>query len=127
CIQAGVEIRLYTRVAAAFRDEDDCISYIVTESKSGREAWLAKGYVDATGDGDLAAHAGCGYDLGNPETGAMQPMSLIALVSGLKPEDMLPYTRIEKQSRLNLLADIRRGGFEPSYHSPGLWHIRDNL
>jgi hypothetical protein len=36
-------------------------------------------------------------------------------------------TKIEKQSRLNLLAEIRRGGLEPSYDSPGLWHIRDDL
>jgi hypothetical protein len=30
----------------------------VTESKSGREAWRARRFVDCTGDGDLGALAG---------------------------------------------------------------------
>jgi hypothetical protein len=127
CLEAGVTVRLHTRVAAALRDEEGKLSWVVTESKSGREAWEAGVFIDATGDGDLAAHAGCGFDLGEPSTGRMQPMSMVALVAGPKPEEVTRFTTIEKQSRLNLLADIKQGGHNPSYESPGLWHIRDNL
>ncbi|MBD2844555.1 FAD-dependent oxidoreductase [Paenibacillus sp. IB182496] len=127
CAEAGVTVRLHTRVAAAHCDAAKRLTHIVTESKSGREAWRAEVFVDATGDGDLAAQAGCGYSLGEEHSGAMQPMSLIALVAGVDPEASRPYTLIERASRLRLLADIERGGYSPSYRSPGLWHIRDEL
>jgi hypothetical protein len=40
---------------------------IIFESKSGRQAILAKVTIDATGDGDIFAAAGCGFDF-NAET-----------------------------------------------------------
>lgn len=127
CGEAGVAVRLHTRVAAAMLGEGNRLSHALTESKSGREAWAARVFVDATGDGDLAARAGCSFAIGQEGDGATQPMSLIALVSGIDPQQCGHLTKIEKQSRLNLLAEIRRGGVEPSYDSPGLWHIRDDL
>ncbi|MDF2723718.1 MAG: glucose-inhibited division protein [Paenibacillus sp.] len=127
CEEAGVHVRLHTRVAAALLNEDKRLTHVITESKSGREAWAARLFIDATGDGDLGAHAGCSFTIGEEGTGATQPVSLIALVAGLDPDTCGHLTKIEKQSRLNLLAEIRRGGWEPSYDSPGLWHIRDDL
>jgi flavin-dependent dehydrogenase len=76
CMKAGVHIRLHTRVVAAGVDETKRLAHVITESKSGREAWTAGMFVDATGDGDLAAAAGCGFDMGRDEDGHTQPMSL---------------------------------------------------
>jgi len=61
CCAAGVKMQLHTRVAAAGCDGRR-LSTIITESKSGREAWRAPVFIDATGDGDLGAQAGCGWD-----------------------------------------------------------------
>ncbi|MDP6111845.1 MAG: FAD-dependent oxidoreductase, partial [Planctomycetota bacterium] len=69
CLEAGVEVRLCTRVVAAARGEDNRIAFAVTESKSGREAWSAKCFIDCTGDGDLAAQVGCGFEFGRPAEG----------------------------------------------------------
>ena len=55
CLDAGVKIRLHTRVVAAVRDDSNRLSLAVTESKSGRQAFGGSVFVDATGDGDLAA------------------------------------------------------------------------
>ncbi len=41
--------------------EGDTIKGVVTESKSGRQAILAKRVIDATGDADVAFHAGVPY------------------------------------------------------------------
>jgi choline dehydrogenase-like flavoprotein len=41
--------------------EGDTIKGIITESKSGRQAILAKRVIDATGDADIAYHAGAPY------------------------------------------------------------------
>ncbi|MDF2924744.1 MAG: glucose-inhibited division protein [Paenibacillaceae bacterium] len=127
CEEAGVAVRLHTRIASALTGADGRLAAIVTESKSGREAWRAELFIDATGDGDLAAYAGCGFDIGEEHTGRTQPMSLIALVAGPDNERIPHFTKPESQSRANLLAELHRAGFNPSYHRPALWHIRDGL
>ena len=73
-------------VVAAVRGEGRRLALAISESKSGRQAWAAKTFVDASGDGDLAAQAGCQLDYGREGTGQLQPMSLIALLVGLRPK-----------------------------------------
>ncbi|MCL4194725.1 MAG: FAD-dependent oxidoreductase, partial [Thermoguttaceae bacterium] len=78
CAEAGVKFLLHTRVAAAYREEGR-LATIVTESKSGREAWWAPVFIDATGDGDLGAQAGCEWDTGQAKDCPCQPLTLNAL------------------------------------------------
>jgi hypothetical protein len=129
CLEAGVKIRLHTRIVAAARDSENRLAVAITESKSGREAWAAKTFVDATGDGDLAARAGCGFDLGHPETGKTQPMSLMMLLTGLDYAEVQPYVhdqttpwRADAKLLLEALASV---GVEPSYAAPILIRLRE--
>jgi hypothetical protein len=125
--EAGARIRLRTRIVDAGA-EDGRLTTAVTESKSGREAWRARVFVDCTGDGDLAARAGCGFDLGHPETGKCQPMTLFALMTGIRFQEIEPFVGGGMgEPKRRLLAAIRKGGFEPSYHGPTLFRIRDDL
>jgi ribulose 1,5-bisphosphate synthetase/thiazole synthase len=55
--EAGVKPMLH-RLCVAPILENGAIQGVITESKSGREAILAKRVIDATGDADLAARAG---------------------------------------------------------------------
>jgi len=55
--QAGAEVLLGTVVSGAVID-GNVLRGVVVESKSGREAVLAKVVIDATGDADVAARAG---------------------------------------------------------------------
>ena len=55
--EAGVRPMLHRLVVAPIV-EDGVVRGVITESKSGREAILAKRVVDATGDADVAARAG---------------------------------------------------------------------
>jgi len=80
--EAGVRVQLHTWVAGAVV-EGGAVKGAVTESKSGREAVLAKVSVDATGDGDLAARAGAAFDLGREGDGACQPATLMFLLGGV--------------------------------------------
>lgn len=128
CLEAGVRIQLLTQVVAAGLGHNDRIAFALTESKSGRQAWRAKVFVDATGDGDLAARAGCGFDVGRQWTGRCQPMSLEALIIGVRAQDIEPFIgggREEPKRRL--LAEMKRAGVEPSYASPTIFRIRDDL
>lgn len=130
CVQAGVRIRLHTRVVAA-RREGRRLTHVVTESKSGREAWSARLFVDATGDGDLAARAGCGFDLGHPGDGSMQPMTLMMLVAGIHASQVRPFINGEGAPwgvpHAAVREAIRAGGHDPSYSQPSLFRLRDDL
>jgi flavin-dependent dehydrogenase len=55
CSRAGVCLQLHTRVVGAHVDAQRRVKLALTESKSGREAWAAKVFIDGTGDGDVAA------------------------------------------------------------------------
>ncbi|HBC88392.1 MAG TPA: FAD-dependent oxidoreductase [Lentisphaeria bacterium] len=131
CLAAGVRIRLHTRLCAAACDPGGRLATVITESTSGREAWGATCFVDATGNGDLAAMAGCSFDYGRPEDGKAQPMSLLALVSGPLaseiPEVMHDGSQPGRADKERLLALIRAGGFEPSSGMPMLIPLAPRL
>ncbi len=55
---AGVDILFHTWYAAVIRDGENRLRGVIVENKSGRHAIYAKIVVDASGDGDVAAHAG---------------------------------------------------------------------
>jgi len=58
--EAGVSIFVNTFLAGAIRERTK-LEGVIVESRSGREAFMAKCFVDCTGYGDLAAHAGAEY------------------------------------------------------------------
>lgn len=132
CLEAHVSIRLHTRVVAAHTDGRR-ITHVVTESKSGREAWAAQAFIDATGDGDLGALAGCGWEYANPDTGKAQPFSLIGLVGGVELDAVADCVRMVAESRglgspkSNLLAELQRAGLDPSYRGPFMAHLGHGL
>jgi hypothetical protein len=82
CSDAGVDILLHTRVANALK-AGSSIQAVAVESSQGRMAISGKVFIDCTGNGDLAAQAGCSFDTGHPDTGQIQPASMLALVSGV--------------------------------------------
>ncbi|MGI6609970.1 MAG: FAD-dependent oxidoreductase [Limnochordia bacterium] len=119
CNEAGVHMRLHTRVVAAIR-EDGLLRAIVTESPSGREAFTAPLFVDSTGNGDLAAYAQCAYDHGHPVSGKTQPATLFAIISGVPKE--ISGTRAEGDKE-RFRAMLNSVGIDPSYQSPSLFPL----
>lgn len=78
---AGVDLLYYALVADTIVDESG-VCGVVVESKAGREAVLGQVVIDATGDGDVAARAGCAYEMGRESDGLVQPMTLMFEVRG---------------------------------------------
>lgn len=132
CDAAGVTLRLHTRVAAAGR-EGNRLTTVITESKSGREAWRARVFIDATGDGDLGAQAGCGWEIGQGHDGPCQPMTLNALAVVRDTAALGEFISFYQNDSRHLPAveafkrEIARAGCEASYGHPTLFHVRDNL
>jgi hypothetical protein len=131
CQKANVTVRLFTRLVSA-STQNGRLTHIITESKSGREAWGGKVFIDCTGDGDLAARAGCKFDYGD-SAGQGQPMSMLCLISGVRYNEIKEFIRDEADSKIGspskkrLEAAIIKGGHKPSYARPSLHPIYDDL
>ena len=119
-LDSGVTIRYGMTVAGAVRD-NRTITHVITESKSGREAWKAQCFIDCTGDGDLAAVSGCGFDYAG-EDGHAQPSSLNGLLGGLELAEVESYLTTSNGKGL-FLAALRNAGVEPTYDKPTLIHF----
>ena len=75
-VESGVDLLFHTWFASPVM-ERDCVTGIIVENKSGRQAYLAHCIIDCTGDGDVAARAGAPFKVGRDEDCASQPMSLM--------------------------------------------------
>jgi len=78
---------------------------ILVEGKSGREAILAKGVVDCTGDGDIAARAGVPFQLGRKIDGLSQPMTLMFEVTNIERFEKGPASKLGIQNMLKALKE----------------------
>jgi hypothetical protein len=131
CSGAGVKVQLHTRVTAAYR-EGRLLSTIVTESKSGRQAWKAPVFIDTTGDGDLGAQAGCEFEIGRDKSCPCQPMTMYAL---LVVKDVAQIAECMHRTGDGgrhvgpkaFQDTLKRAGVTPSYGHACLFPIQGNL
>ncbi len=72
--EAGVEV-LYHACLCKVNTEEDAVTSLEFATKSGMIELQAELFIDASGDGDLMAFAGCDYQLGRDEDGLCQPMT----------------------------------------------------
>jgi hypothetical protein len=79
-VGSGVRFAYHTWLAGLIRDGKH-VNAAVVEGKSGRQAVVAKVYVDCTGDADLVRRSGAPTQLGNAD-GGCQPPSLCFRVGG---------------------------------------------
>ncbi|THF77558.1 FAD-dependent oxidoreductase [Cohnella fermenti] len=114
CREAGIDVLLHSRVTSAVA-EGGRLRAITAECAQGRIAFGAKLFVDGTGNGDLAALAGCGYDMGHPDSGLIQPASMQAVVTGVPERFRVMETYESKREFGDYLRSI---GFEPSNRAP---------
>ena len=131
CAAAGVTVQLHTRVAAAYRD-GRTLRTIITESKSGRQAWRAQVFIDTTGDGDLGAQAGCEFEIGRENACPCQPMTMYALLvvkDASQITDCIHGTGDGgRHVGPKLFQDtLKRAGVTPSYGRACLFPIQGNL
>lgn len=82
CIHYGVELLFNTTVFSA-DVEDGQIRSLQAWGKSRMMTLKAKFFIDATGDAELSAQAGCRYQVGREEDGLCQPMTLSFRVAGV--------------------------------------------
>ncbi len=79
----GIDTCFYTTITDAVC-QDGKVAQIIAHAKSGFGAYQAKLFVDGTGDGDLAAFAGCEFETGRESDGAMQSATLVIEIGGIE-------------------------------------------
>lgn len=87
--EAGIVPLLHCQIVDVIMEGSTVVG-VITESKSGRQAILAKRVIDATGDADVAHHAGvpCRKDPKN----TLEPVSVNFGCSGIDMQRFLDYT-----------------------------------
>ena len=81
CEQAGVRVLFHSRAAAAEMDGSR-IRRVLIASECGNYAASAPIFIDATGNGNLAALAGCAWECGDPAEGRPSPASMSVCAAG---------------------------------------------
>lgn len=88
--EAGVEVLLGSMVAEVVK-EGATLSSVIIENKGGRQAITGKVFIDATGDGDLAARAGADFEVGRPQDEYGSSATLAFQVGGVDLEPLVAY------------------------------------
>ena len=87
---------------------------VLCDTKRGRRAVVGRIFIDATGDGDLAAKAGLPFEMGRPADGRTQGMTLMFRLDGIDEEAVRsagPRAADAVVDRMRLLRD--QGRFPP--------------
>lgn len=95
-LEAGVTVYLHTFLSDVLKDDQGKPYGVIIESKSGREAILATCFVDCTGDGDLAAHAGAQTKLFYQEYN-VKPLASIGKMFGIGNVDLERFVPFAQQ------------------------------
>ena len=80
--ESGVDVLFHTSLTGVTTSGEK-ITSVKLNSKCGDIVATADFYIDASGDGDLFAYAGCDYQLGREEDGFCQPMTTCFRMSGV--------------------------------------------
>ncbi len=107
CGEAGVDVLFHAKLMAAKTSDKKVVSADFA-AKSGIITVEADSFVDATGDGDLFAFAGCDFSLGRPQDNLCQPMTTcfrmcnvdIAEFKVKKPEIQALYKQYKSEGKI---------------------------
>ncbi len=86
---------------------------VLVDAKQGQRAILARIVIDATGDGDIAAKAGCPFEFGRPGDGRVQGMTMMYRVCGIDEAKLQSSRKRAGAVLKEMKAASRRGELPP--------------
>jgi len=122
--EAGVPFTFHTRLVGVTVDRGR-VGEAICAGKSGLFAIRAGVFIDATGDGDVAAFAGAPYEQGDAE-GHMMPGTLCSLWAGVN------WSEVRKgglgRGNRRIEDALKDGVFTlEDRHLPGMWQVSESL
>lgn len=98
--EAGVEL-LFHATMFKVNTEGRTVKSVEVATKAGAMTLEADFFIDATGDGDLMAFAGCDMQLGREADGLCQPMTTCFRVANVHPERFGPEGKLGLKKKIN--------------------------
>ena len=122
CRQAGVEILFHSFIFNATVRKKR-ITQVHVANKAGEMRFSADLFVDATGDGDLAFHAGADWELGREQDGFTQPSTMFFKMTDVNLKKAMKYVNSGKDNRSfkKLTEKARAAGDFTSPREDTLW------
>lgn len=114
--EAGCHYRLYSPVTGVVM-QDSVLRGVVVTTKAGTQVFTADATVDATGDGDVAYHAGAEMVMGREEDGRSMPVSLVFALANTDPDRLFAYLEHERVDYDQLLDEAVEEG-----HAVAAWY-----
>ena len=105
-LDAGAEILFHSYLIDS-SVKDGQIETVTVANKSGKQTFGADYFIDATGDGDLAAMSGCSFRLGRDEDNLCQPMTLCFRLGNV---DVDKYMKEERPEAIRLYKEYKEKG-----------------
>jgi hypothetical protein len=90
------------------------LTCVLVDTKTGRRAVRGRIFVDATGDGDVAANAGLPFDFGRASDGGVQGMTMMFRVSGVLPAVVKAHPE-DAERTLGMMKKLRDEGKFPQF------------
>jgi len=87
---------------------------VLVDTKTGRKAVRGKIFIDATGDGDIAANAGLPFEFGRPGDGKVQGMTMMFQLGGLDAPRIKAH-RKDAERVFALMKKLRDDGKYPQF------------
>ncbi|UCF76769.1 MAG: FAD-dependent oxidoreductase [Betaproteobacteria bacterium] len=91
-VEAGVDVWFYSQTTDLLLSNGS-VNGAIIENLQERIEIAAKVTIDATGDGNVCAAAGAGFEMGDPEAGLCQPMTLYFVMGGVALDRTLAYIK----------------------------------
>lgn len=125
-LEAGVDVQYHTLVTGVDMDGER-VAAVHASSKQGAQRFAPAVVVDSTGDGDIAAFAGCEWTLGRPQDQLTQAMTVSfrvgnvdkeAMVTELMSGDLTGVRSLHKPARLLVEPYFQKALAEGRLHFP---------
>ncbi len=121
--KAGCHYRLYSPVTGTLL-EGDRVTGVAVTGKNGVEHFTADVVVDATGDGDVAYHAGAEMVTGREEDGLFMPQTLGFALCNVDVERILEFRSRHEKEFYDIVARAAREG---SFTLKSYWISRTTI
>lgn len=110
--EAGVKLYLHSWASRAIA-EDNNVQGMIFESKSGRQAILSQVTVDCTGDGDMFASVGAGFDATIDRTLRTANLAVVFRLGNVNPEKYVDFRDGQAEKHDAMMKELlAMGGFE---------------
>lgn len=104
CVESGVQVLFHSQVASVNMNGES-IESILIATECGNYSLKADVYIDATGNGLVAAFAGCDWDCGDPEEKRPSPTSMGVCTVGMPSDCWGTDSTEDKDSYAKFLLD----------------------